>query len=238
MFVFLTKGEIIVSIDSNKPIYITQPHLFLLPELSKAKINILSSTSIIIYCFKELSSISSTNNFTELYLFEPQSSAHIRSLPLQLPFITFLKTIEDVLSLGGACTSYHRLKAKELFFLLNTYYSPVDLALLLEPLICDNFRLKTFVYRNYQGVDTVNELVEKSGMSRTQFFEQFKKSFGLSVKQWMLKKKAELVNERLCESDVIIKEVMLDFGFSSASQFNRFCRVYLGDAPSNIISNK
>lgn len=238
MLVFLTKGTISISIDKSKSVYITKPCLFLLPELSNVNINILSNSSLIILCFKEFVPMCGNNSFAELSLFKPSFTPSIRSLPLQPPFVTFLKTIEDVLNLGASCPNYHRIKEKELFFLLSMYYTQSDLALLLEPLICDDFKLKSFVYKNHQSVNTVNELVEKSGVSRTLFFEQFKKAFGVSVKQWMLRKKAEQISERLSEPDVILKEVMLDFGFSSASQFNRFCRVYLGDTPSNIVNNK
>lgn len=53
----------------------------------------------------------------------------------------------------------------------------------------------------------------------------------------MLQKKADLVFERLSEPQAVLKEIMLDFGFSSASQFNRFCKVYLGDTPSNLANS-
>lgn len=236
-FVFLTKGAISVSINGCKTVNMTQPYLFFIPELSVAKIHILSNSRLMTMCFKEYLPICSKENMAELCSYMPMHTSPVHRLPVESPLLTFLKTIEDILSLGTSCPSYHKLKVKELFFLLNTYYSSSDLASLLEPLLYDNFKLKSFVYKNYRDVNTVNELVEKSGLSRTLFFEQFKKTFGISVKQWMLRKKAELINERLSESNVVLKEVMLDFGFSSASQFNRFCRVYLGDTPSNIVNN-
>lgn len=235
--IFLTSGAISVSVDGKESVNVTTPQLFLIPNNSRAEINVLSNTSLIILRFRDYVAICKQGDLADYSLFRPKQKPNLNAIPLVDSFRNFLKTIEDVLSLGNFCSSYHTLKIKEFFFLLNAYYTPVELALLFDPLLGDNFGLKAFVYKNYNSVDSVNELVKKSGMSRTLFFEQFKKIFGVSVKQWMLQKKADMVYERLSEPRAILKEVMLDFGFSSASQFNRFCRVYLGDTPSNLVNS-
>lgn len=51
----------------------------------------------------------------------------------------------------------------------------------------------------------------------------------------MIRKKSEAILLRLSEPEASIKEIMFDFGFNSASQFNRFCKQYLGDNPSSLV---
>lgn len=181
--VFIISGVLSVEVGHKAPVNITTPFFFLVPENQHARINILGSTTIVVLSFKEYSALCRKGDLSDFSLFRPKQTPGLNALPLVDSFLTYLKTIEDVLELGSFCTNYHALKIKEFFFLLNAYYTPVELALLFDPLLGENFGLKSFVYKNYNLVGSVNELVKKSGMSRTLFFEQFKKIFGVSVKQ-------------------------------------------------------
>lgn len=224
------------SYPANKQVIINRIPLHTLVFITKGRLNVylqdnskfeVSSNQIICYQDSQL-------DYTD-YISDDRLL--ISTLSLKKSLIHFFESIDDVLTLGIKCSAYHELKMKELFFLLKSYYTPLEISNFMQAIFDKESKFKDFIYNNYAKVKNVNELVDLSELGRTQFFEQFKKVFGVSVKQWLIQKKAEEIQKRLQEPNASIKEVMLDFDFSSASQFNRFCRYYLGNSPSKLVSN-
>ena len=74
-------------------------------------------------------------------------------------------------------------------------------------------------------------------MSRTTFYSKFKEVYNVPIKQWLINRKAKRIKRKLQTPGSVIKEIRYEFGFNSASQFNRFCKSYLGDTPSKIKKN-
>lgn len=232
---FLKKGALSICMDGVNPVDFTIPHMFLIPESTQVEIHAFSNIELLVLSFDEYLPVCKQGEVIDFTQFIPSVAPREFVLPLDSRFMTYLETIDDVLALGTFCNVYHSIKIQEFFFLISAYYNPIEVATLFYPLLDKKFKFKSFIYKNYLLIESVDELADKSGLSRTVFFEEFKEVFGASVKQWLIQKKADSVRSRLLEPNASIKEVMLDLNFSSASQFNRFCRTYLGDSPSNFI---
>ena len=232
--VFLSKGKLNVYLQDNSKFEVTEGQMFFIAQGSKTLIDVLQESNLFMLGFEEYLAICNQDSKLDYTDYIGDEKTTINTLTLKKALIHFLESVDDILTLGIKCNAYHELKMREFFFLLKAYYTPLEVSNLMRAIFDKEFKFKDFIHSNYAQVKNANELVELSEMGRTQFFEQFKKVFGVSVKQWLIQKKAEEIQERLMEPGSSIKEVMLDFGFSSASQFNRFCRYYLGNSPSQI----
>ena len=59
----------------------------------------------------------------------------------------------------------------------------------------------------------------------------FKRQMGISIKQYTDDYKFKLIENRLKFSDVLLKEISNDFGFTDLSHFNKFLKNYTGKNP-------
>ena len=62
----------------------------------------------------------------------------------------------------------------------------------------------------------------------------FKKQMGVSIKSYIDDYKFKLIENRLKFSDLMIKEISLEFGFSDLSHFNKFLKTHGNSGPKNI----
>jgi len=58
--------------------------------------------------------------------------------------------------------------------------------------------------------------------------------FKESPYQWMQKKKAELIREKISESDTPFQEIAMDFDFNSQAHFTSYCKRLFGMTPSKL----
>lgn len=78
---------------------------------------------------------------------------------------------------------------------------------------------------------TLEELGEKSGMSRTVLHERFSHYIGQPPMQYLAQWRMQLAAARLRESDDKVLEVALDVGYESEAAFSRAFRRATGSAP-------
>lgn len=82
---------------------------------------------------------------------------------------------------------------------------------------------------------TVNELIDKSKLSRTSFYKLFQTEFGQTAKQWMIAQQVDAIRTKLKDQHLSLKDIMFDTGFDNPSQFTRFCKANLNDTPTNLL---
>ena len=158
-----------------------------------------------------------------------------RPLPLRYPLDAFAEQLSYCLRNGINCAHFHELKHKELFFYLRGFYTKEEIAELFYPIIGQSFDFRKFVVDNYRKVHTLQELIELSNMSRNTFIRKFKTEFGITAKQWMLKQTCQRMAYAFTQPEATVKEVMVELGFDSPSNFNRFCKANFQCAPSELL---
>ena len=126
------------------------------------------------------------------------------------------------------------LKHKELIWLLPQYYSKEELQLFFHPMTDEQIPFKSLVLAHYRKAEFTDKLAEMCGYNLYTFRRIFKKEFGVSVHRWLTQKRAELIRYRLSLEYIPFSDIIKEFHFSSAQQFNRFCRDNLKDNPSSI----
>lgn len=163
-------------------------------------------------------------------------------LPLARPMLTVNTLIKDALAtiflIDGlvAKPCFHYLKMMEISMLMTHLYTPKELVCFFRSIIrpADDFR--AFVLTHYNGVKTVAEFADLSGMSKSVFQKKFTEVFDETVSHWMMKQKAEGIRIAVREGMTSTKELIHHFGFSNESVFTRFCKTYMGETPASMIA--
>ena len=64
---------------------------------------------------------------------------------------------------------------------------------------------------------------------------KFKKEFGISGYQWMLKQMCHKIQHRASQPNITISEIMNEVGIDSPSHFNRICKKHFNLTPKELI---
>lgn len=158
-----------------------------------------------------------------------------RSLPVRKPLPEFCNMLAYCLDSGFSCEQFHEMKHRELFFYLRGYYSKEEITELLYPIVDRSMDFKVFVCKNFSRVDSLDELVKLSNMSKRTFFRKFKTTFNTTAYQWMLKQTVNTIIDEFSKPDAILNEVAKRLGFHSISNFSNFCKRNTGYTPTELI---
>lgn len=151
---------------------------------------------------------------------------------------TYLDFLNTCVNDGLKCTFYFELKSKELHFLLRAYYSKKDLLYFFYPLLSHDITFSDFVIKNHFKTKTVQELADLSNYSLSGFQKRFKKVFGISAYHWMKDERSKTIYHEINSTEKSFKEISDEFGFSSPSHFNDFCKSQFGATPGKIRNKK
>lgn len=136
---------------------------------------------------------------------------------------------------GVNCKHLHSIKEKELFIILRTSYSKQEIVNLFHEIIGTNMSFKAAVLLHVDRVNNREELAQAMGMSITDLARKFKVEFGESVYSWLLKQKNKKIIYRLAQPGASVKEIVYEFGFSSAASFNKYCKKNFGNSPRELV---
>jgi AraC-like DNA-binding protein len=150
-------------------------------------------------------------------------------------FLTFLDTC---MIDGLKCTYYFELKSKEFYFLLRAYYTRKDLFAFFYPLLSYDISFSELIIKNHCKAKTVQELADLVHYSLSGFQKRFKKVFGISAYHWMKEERSKLIYHQINSTEKSFKEISDEYGFSSPSHFNDFCKANFGDTPGKIRRQK
>lgn len=92
------------------------------------------------------------------------------------------------------------------------------------------------VFKHHKEAKDVKELAALCGYSYSTFKRLFNEHFHTSPYKWMLKQRKEQVMYLIQFSPFLPFEIADRCSFSSAGNFNTFCKKHLGDTPGNLIA--
>jgi AraC-like DNA-binding protein len=147
---------------------------------------------------------------------------------------TFLSFLDTCMSDGLRCIYYFELKIKEFYFLLRAYYKKEDLLGFFYPLLSYDIPFSDMILNNHYKVRTVQELAELTHYSLSGFQKHFKKVFGVSAYHWMKDERSKVIFHQINCTNKSFKVISEEYGFSSPSHFNDFCKLHFGTTPGHI----
>ncbi|MFT3995574.1 MAG: AraC family transcriptional regulator [Dysgonomonas sp.] len=146
----------------------------------------------------------------------------------------YAQSLESYLDDDFRCYYLFEMKIKEFFYLLRGYYTKDELLSFFYLTLTNDNSFSDFIQVNYHKAKTVQELADLANYSLSGFQKRFKRVFGVSAYHWMQEKRSKNILHEINNRSKSLKEISNDYGFSSPSHFNDFCKEYFGTTPGKI----
>ncbi|MGL4806616.1 MAG: AraC family transcriptional regulator, partial [Bacteroidales bacterium] len=229
---FVSDGEI--QFRDNTTIKTVKPNEFIvIPNGVSIDIDFLRDSLVLVVYFDITYLIGNPQINSRLKHIEPQELFICNPTSVKNTLRIFLKGIHEYLKHKGIHSSVYPHKLTELLLLICFSYEAKELQEIFGCLKISSFQRN--VYGNYKGIRTVGELSEKLNMSKHTFSKQFNDEFGISPAKWLSQQLAKDIIRKISNSNILAKDLMYEFNFSSATDFTRFCKRHYGQTPSELI---
>ncbi|QIK60143.1 helix-turn-helix transcriptional regulator [Dysgonomonas sp. HDW5A] len=232
--IFVIEGRINISYGEITDRIVDSKQMFILRQGYQYKAYVEEDTFIMIFRISSQINFCDRFSIQQLYKKESTTEEEFNLLEVNDRLRGFLHWTYVNISDGIKCTHFFDIKKQELFFLLRAYYSKEDLALLFSSLLNNDQIFSNFIYDNHYKVKNIQQLVALSNYSVSAFNKRFKKSFGISPYKWMKDQRAKRIFHEINNYTKNFKVISEEYGFSSLSQFNDFCKVHFGLTPGEI----
>ena len=232
--IFVIEGRISISYGEVTDRMVDSKQMFILRQGYQYRVYVEEDTFIIIFRISSQINFCDRFSIQQLYKKESKTEEEFNLLEVNDRLSGFLHWTYVNISDGIKCTHFFDIKKQELFFLLRAYYSKEDLALLFSSLLNNDQIFSNFIYDNHYKVKNIQQLVALSNYSVSAFNKRFKKSFGISPYKWMKDQRAKRIFHEINNYTKNFKVISEEYGFSSLSQFNDFCKVHFGLTPGEI----
>lgn len=231
--IFVLTGLLNAEVGINK-IEAKSGDMFLLPSGSykiegKEDSGLICYTSekLVGHCSDILMAISGKNNSWK---------ENFSKLPVREPLDRYLQGIILYVRDGINCNYLFEVKQQEFFMLLQVCYTSEELDTFFSSLsLHQEIEIEKMILENSLKAKSVKELADICGYSLSAFKRIFKEIFNEPVYQWMLQQKTKNLKEKLTEENVNLKKIVHEFGFSSPAHLTKFCKQWLGMAPTKYI---
>ena len=139
---------------------------------------------------------------------------------------------------GLSCNHIYLIKAQEIYLIFKHFYTDEERIPVFYPFIGQNPIFAEAVMTNYTLVKTAEELASRLGYGIKTFRELFKINFGETPYKWMQQQIAHQVKGKLMKKEIPLKQIMIEYKFTTTSHFTTFCRKHLGGTPMEIRNGK
>ena len=232
--IILFEGKINLSVKLKRERILPVGQLFFLPPGDYCEITALEKCRFTVYKLKGKLRESELLNLNEIYYKRYDFKEDFNPLPIKQEIWDYLQDFLTHIHNGIEKEAYYEIKTRELFFLIDNYYSKKEIAGLFCPLLSRDSSFTSYILANYEDVKTVKEFAETANMSLSTFEKTFRRTFGMPAYKWMKQKKLKrLFYEVTCTSKPL-KQIMEECGFSSQSQLNDFCNKNFGIPPGKL----
>jgi AraC-like DNA-binding protein len=231
---FVLDGSLRVNYNEFQPIEAGSDALFLLPKSAEYTIKTRSSAYLIVCSFDSLNEICNKHVFRIYASLISTVTFDFRSFPIRDMLKKSLIVVREYLRNGIDIGALNTIKFQELFLLFSYLYNKDEMTMLFYPILGRSPDFKSRIMQYFPTVNNVDELAQKVGMGRGNFDLKFKKEFGMTPHQWILKEKAKHVYFSLSEPDNTLSDIMQKYNFNSPTHLNRFCKQQFGCSPSEL----
>lgn len=236
-FIFVLSGEMTISFNQYKNCPVSENEMFFCYKNNLFKWKAKTDTTLMLSGYNTAAFPCTTTKAGILYNVKEKIHFKCRGTVMKDETRKVIDQIKYYIESGITCHHMYLLKYKELYLIFKHYYTCEEiiqifyLSLKNDPFFSDQ------VLDNFLKVKTVKELANLLGYGIKTFEKLFKENFDDSPYQWMQKRKALLIQQKLTNPGISLKQIMYDFKFSTSSHFNFYCKQHLGATPTQIRSN-
>ncbi len=236
IIIFILEGSLSFSYDQFSNRVFTTGDILFIPKASTVDGKVIQDAKVVYMAFDVLTSPCDKQNLILLDETCKQIKYDFEPLKMNSPMSSFINSLIYYLRNGGSCVHLHEIKQKELFLIFRWFYTKEQVAALLYPIIGRSFDFKNFILDNYAQCNKLEELIKLSNMSPNVFMRKFKKEFGMTAYQWMLKQMCQRIVYKVSHPGISIKEVMIEVGIDDPTHFNRICKRHFNKTPKELIA--
>lgn len=236
-FIFVLSGGITISFNQYKNRPVLENEMFFLFKNNHFKWKASADTTLLLSGYNTATFPCTSAKAGVLYNVKANIQFKCCGMVMKDEVRIIVNQMKYYLESGINCHHMYLLKYKELYLIFKHYYTHEEivqvfyLSLKNDPFFSDQ------VLENYQKVKTVKELANLLGYGIKTFEKLFKENFDDSPYQWMQKRKALHILQKLMNPGISLKQIMYDFKFTTSSHFNFYCKQHLGASPTQIRSN-
>ena len=235
--IFCQKGGMRITSNLFAEEVLCEGEVIFLPRMNSYGGTVLCDTVLLIHEFNNTVCHPEQCILAYLYTYkrsqESSSFYHCKLVACE-SLITFLNTTILYIRDGQSDPSVWIIKHMELIWIFTHYYSNKELYSFFYPIMDEQIPFKSLVLAHYRKANKSKELASLCGYGIYTFHRTFKKEFGISVHQWLIKKRAENIKYRLSQTFISLTDIMDEFNFSSPQHFSHFCKKHLGDTPKSL----
>ncbi len=241
--VFLLTGKILFSIGQFSNCIIEDKRILYLPTGYQFRFKSIEDCTLLVmqingqkyfcddYNFKDLEKNISISGYSNLKVDGPVT------LEINEIVEKYLDLLIQFIQKGARCKCFYHLKIKELFYIFRWFYSKEILFVFFQSALKGGNEFASYIMDNWHKYSTVGQLSEAMNYTVSGFEKRFKRVFGISPYKWMTNQKAERIFHQVRTTDLTFKQISSNFGFTSLSHFNDFCKIHLGKSPGDIRKN-
>jgi len=240
LFIFLLDGSISFSFGTHENISIDKGKIIFLPvDYNFSCITKVKSTMLIIRlkdkirfcdCYRLENLLEQTKKNDNLDI----DAGSLSLLDIKDCLYPFLSQLVVSFNAGIKCGQYLKMKVKELFYMFRVFYAKEELAMFFNDVLNTTTAFSSHVYMNHHKYSTMGEFAKSMNYTPSGFEKRFRQFFGMSAYKWMVQQRAKKLYHELCVGDSNLKQVAEDFGFSSPSSLNDFCKKHFNRTPGEI----
>ena len=236
---FVINGSIQVDCGEQGKVLIKEKEMFFISKSYSVKFNILENSSLLVAGFDLIQGNCNKMCYNYLSKFTGNINYNMKSFPIKYPLMEFLNLLVLYLKNKINCTHIHRLKIEEMFMCFRFFYAKEELAEFFYPILGNSMDFKDLLLSSCLEAKSVHDLVVKSGMGKTVFYEKFNKEFGnISPKIWLNQRISEKIFHIASDPEINVNRLAIQSGFDSFQQLQQYCKRYIGATPSEIIQER
>ena len=202
---------------------------------------VLTDSMIVIFRINKPINLCNNYSIEKLYRMKEEQPENITTAEKKLATLEmnervwhFLQGVIGCITDGIKCNYWFELKIKELFTLLRGYYTKELLFDFFNSILSPDMAFSEYVHMNWLQFRSVNKLAASMNMTPKQFSARFISIFGQTPYRWILDNKAKIAYQEITSTKLPFKQIALDNGFNSDTQFTRFCKEKFGNTPTEL----
>lgn len=213
--------------------------MLFLPVKSMCDIEFAEDTRFVYMAFEKSNFVCEVSPLNVLKSLVNYLDSYSNVLQINEPLQEYLELLITYLRNGVNCGSFHSIKIDEFFILLRHFYSKEQIAGFFAPMLgsSQDFRLKCLRLR--AETHNITEMVDRSGMSKTKFYAEFRKEFGeVNPKKWFDTYMEFKILHAVARPGASVKDLAFKFEFESESAFSQYCHRHFGYTASELIKHR
>lgn len=234
---FVLKGTLCFSKSQTDsiPQLVTQNEFFFISCFHKCNIRAIDNTQVIIHACNIVAPHFHDRIIDYLGEVSIKDIKPIEVLPVYPLMHSFLNSLVDYMKIKTEIPDLHQAKEYELFSLFRINYSKIQIASIFRDALSKELQFYVSVMKHYKACRTAKELAIACGYNINIFNQVFKNNFhGSTPYQWLQKQTTCEIEYKLKETNLTIKEIMLEYHFKTFSHFTTYCKRNIGDSPNEI----